>query len=89
MTHSEKIVLEYLAEEEGSEGQQLLERRYGRSNIRTLVAKFQEELANKEWLAESTQECPGCGVHVEKSLGCNHVCAPSISFGATKFLTGS
>ncbi|KAH6917635.1 ring finger protein 14 isoform 2 [Coprinopsis sp. MPI-PUGE-AT-0042] len=73
MTHSEKIVLEYLAEEEGSEGQQLLERRYGRSNIRILVAKFQEELANKEWLAESTQECPGCGVHVEKSLGCNHM----------------
>ncbi|TFK23127.1 RWD-domain-containing protein [Coprinopsis marcescibilis] len=73
MTHSEKIVLEYLAEDEGSEGRVALERRYGKTNILKLVAKYQEELANKEWLAESTTACPGCGCHVEKSLGCNHM----------------
>ncbi|EFI28584.1 ring finger protein 14 isoform 2 [Coprinopsis cinerea okayama7 len=64
MTHSEKIVLEYLAEDEGSEERETLEKRYGKKNIQNLVARYQEELANKEWLAESTTECPGCGCHM-------------------------
>lgn len=38
-----------------------------------LVARYEEEQANKEWLQASTMACPGCEVHVEKSLGCNHM----------------
>lgn len=73
MTHAEKIVLEYLAEEEDSEARHALEGQYGRKNILKLVAQYEEELANREWLAESTTECPGCGCHVEKNMGCNHI----------------
>lgn len=38
-----------------------------------LVATYEEEQANKVWLESSTMACPGCQIHVEKSLGCNHV----------------
>jgi len=73
MTHAEKIVLEYMAEDEESEGRLALERRYGKKNIQRLVEEYQEEVANREWLAASTTECPGCGCHVEKNMGCNHI----------------
>jgi len=50
-----------------------MERRFGRKNIVRLVDKYYEEQANKKWLEASTMACAGCGVSVEKSLGCNHV----------------
>ena len=70
---TESFVLEYLALPEGSSEREVLERRFGRNNIRKLVAKYEEEQANKQWLEHSTMSCPSCHVHVEKSLGCNHV----------------
>ncbi|TFK41398.1 hypothetical protein BDQ12DRAFT_647377 [Crucibulum laeve] len=73
IAYSEKLVLEYLAADEGSFEQIALERRFGRTNIQTLVTKYQEEIANKEWLESSTMACPGCECHVEKNLGCNHM----------------
>lgn len=85
MTHSEKIVLEYLAEGEGSEGRKAFERQYGQKNIQKLVARYQEELANREWLASSTTECPGCGCHVEKNLGCNHASANPVELAKVEF----
>ncbi|TFK76877.1 RWD-domain-containing protein [Pluteus cervinus] len=71
--HSAKVVEEYLGHPEGSEGRTMLERRFGKKNIQRLVAVFLEEQANKEWLKASTMACPGCQVHVEKTLGCNHM----------------
>jgi E3 ubiquitin-protein ligase RNF14 len=68
------VVLEYLAYEEGSEKRHLMELRFGKTILRKLVAKYQEEQLNKKWLAESTMACPGCSLSIEKSLGCNHVC---------------
>ncbi|KZT06754.1 RWD-domain-containing protein [Laetiporus sulphureus 93-53] len=70
---TESFVLEYLALPEDSPERVLMERRFGRTNMRKLVAKYEEEQANKRWLEQSTMECPRCHVHVEKSLGCNHM----------------
>lgn len=74
IAHSEKLVLDYLNCPEESKERQFIEKRFGRSNVLKLVATYHEEQANKEWLESSTMACPGCEVHVEKSLGCNHVC---------------
>ena len=41
-----------------------------------LVRDRKEEEANRKWLDDSTTTCPGCEVHVEKSVGCNHVRIP-------------
>jgi E3 ubiquitin-protein ligase RNF14 len=38
-----------------------------------LVAKYEEERANREYLESQTTKCPTCEVFVQKSLGCNHV----------------
>ncbi|KAF9456145.1 hypothetical protein BDZ94DRAFT_1178351 [Collybia nuda] len=73
IAYSEKLVLEYLAHSEGSIGRQSIETRFGRTNVLKLIATYEEERANKEWLEASTMACPGCQIHVEKSLGCNHM----------------
>ncbi|KAJ2928966.1 hypothetical protein H1R20_g8231, partial [Candolleomyces eurysporus] len=75
MAHSEKVVMEYLAAEEDSEDRWVIEQRYGKKNIVQLVLRYQEEVANKEWLDKSTTGCPGCSCHVEKTMGCNHASA--------------
>ncbi|KXN84789.1 E3 ubiquitin-protein ligase itt1 [Leucoagaricus sp. SymC.cos] len=71
--HSEKIVLEYLATEDGSAEREYLEKKYGRNNVQRLVKLYEEEQANQRWLEASTMACPGCEIHVEKNLGCNHM----------------
>ncbi|KAI0728629.1 hypothetical protein C8Q72DRAFT_994450 [Fomitopsis betulina] len=73
MSTTETFVLQYLALPEGSAEREVLEHRFGRNNIRKLVTKFEEERANKQWLEDSTMSCPNCHIHVEKSLGCNHM----------------
>jgi hypothetical protein len=50
-----------------------MERQYGRKNLKKLAAKYKEDRANQEWIEKSTMACPKCHVHVEKSMGCNHV----------------
>ena len=59
--------------EEGSEERKMLELRFGKGNLKKLVRRFEEDRANREWLDKCTMACPGCGVHTEKSAGCNHV----------------
>ncbi|KAJ7225754.1 hypothetical protein GGX14DRAFT_640733 [Mycena pura] len=70
---AESVVLEYLAMEPESNERERMELRYGRRILRKLVAQYQEEQLNKEWLETSTKTCPGCSLHIEKSLGCNHM----------------
>ncbi|THV05971.1 hypothetical protein K435DRAFT_744156 [Dendrothele bispora CBS 962.96] len=78
---SETIVLEYLGHPQDSSGRSLIERRFGRNNILRLVAAYEEEQLNRKWLEASTTACPGCGTHVEKSLGCAHMaCKCGIHF---------
>lgn len=50
-----------------------MELKYGKRNLDRLIAKYQEDQANKAWLEKSTMACPSCHIHVEKSVGCNHV----------------
>lgn len=73
IAHSENVVLQYLKAGEDSAKRIFLERKYGRKNILRLVKRYEEDQANKRWLEASTMACPGCEIHVEKSLGCNHV----------------
>lgn len=73
ITHSEKLLEEYLRYDEGSEERMKVEQRYGKRNIERLLKAHEEQKLNEEWLKSSTTNCPGCNVHVEKSLGCNHV----------------
>ena len=72
---TQEFVMEYMKLPPNSPQRFQLERRYGRTSLQKLVAKFEEEKALKDWLEKSATACPGCGVHVEKSHGCNHVCA--------------
>ncbi|KAK8865969.1 hypothetical protein IAR55_001118 [Kwoniella newhampshirensis] len=67
------IVTEYLSYPEGSEGRRKMEARKGKVNLERMVAKWEEDEANKKWLEGSTRACAGCGVRVEKSHGCNHM----------------
>lgn len=73
LTSTESFVTEYMTLPEGSSQRRLIEQRYGKANVKRLVAAFEEELANKKWLDSSTMACPSCRVKVEKSVGCNHV----------------
>ncbi|KAK7025550.1 hypothetical protein VNI00_015903 [Paramarasmius palmivorus] len=70
---SETIVLEYLALPEDSAQRTTMERRFGKKTIIKLIDTYHEEQANKAWLEASTMACPGCGMNVEKNLGCNHM----------------
>jgi E3 ubiquitin-protein ligase RNF14 len=70
---TDSFVDEYMALAEGSDKRRQLEQRYGKANLTRLAARRDEERANLKWLEDSTTSCPYCHVHVEKSMGCNHV----------------
>jgi hypothetical protein len=70
---AEKLVIEYMESSEVSPKRKTMEQRYGRKNLKKLVAKHVADRATREWLEKSTMACPSCHVHVEKSMGCNHV----------------
>ncbi|KAI0296600.1 hypothetical protein BC826DRAFT_908281 [Russula brevipes] len=69
----EKLVIEYTETTDDSPIRKTMHRRYGKRNLERLVAKRKEARANREWLEKSTMACPKCQVHVEKSMGCNHM----------------
>lgn len=58
----EQFVQEYMSLPEESPSRRALEQRYGKANIARLVLKYEEEKANREWLAKSTMSCPSCQV---------------------------
>ncbi|KZS96148.1 hypothetical protein SISNIDRAFT_477911 [Sistotremastrum niveocremeum HHB9708] len=68
-----EFILEYMTLPDDAPKKAQIETRYGKANMKRLVAKYLEEKALKEWLSESTTPCPGCSVNVEKSMGCNHM----------------
>ncbi|KAG2160088.1 uncharacterized protein EDB93DRAFT_1113386 [Suillus bovinus] len=69
---TESFVMEYLGLEEGDVRRCEIERRWGKRNVLRLVLKYEERL-NREWMSRCSTSCPGCGVRVEKSMGCNHM----------------
>lgn len=74
LSFSEEFIIKYTGLGEGAQERMMLQRRFGKGNLEKLVRRFEEDRANREWLDKSTMACPGCGVHTEKSAGCNHVC---------------
>lgn len=70
---SEKVVAEYMANPAGSTVRKNLDLRYGAKNLVKLVARWQEEKANRDYFEENSTSCPHCSVRVQKSHGCNHV----------------
>jgi E3 ubiquitin-protein ligase RNF14 len=69
---------------EDSPVRKTMERRYGKKNLKKLKAKYEEDRANREWLEKCTMACPSCHVHVEKSMGCNHVRRFAADLASTK-----
>jgi len=70
---AERLVIEYMEISADSPLRKSMEQRYGKRNLERLVGKYKEDRANREWLEKSTMACPSCHVHVEKSMGCNHM----------------
>ncbi|KAH9996570.1 hypothetical protein BJV77DRAFT_987685 [Russula vinacea] len=70
---AEKLMIEYMGSMKDSAIRKTMERRYGKKNLERLVTKYEEDRANRAWLEKSTMSCPSCHVHVEKSMGCNHM----------------
>lgn len=70
---TESFVMEYMGLAEGDVRRNEIERRWGKRNVERLVLKYEEERMNREWIERCTIGCPGCGVQVEKSAGCNHM----------------
>ncbi|KIJ68739.1 hypothetical protein HYDPIDRAFT_81319 [Hydnomerulius pinastri MD-312] len=68
-----QFILTYLSAPSDSAQRRSIEQRYGRSNVLRLVKQHQEDQENKKWMDESTMACPGCEIHIEKSVGCNHM----------------
>ncbi|KAE9410815.1 hypothetical protein BT96DRAFT_961538 [Gymnopus androsaceus JB14] len=69
----ETLVLDYLALPAGSLGRTTIEQRFGRTVVAKMVDAYHEEQLFKQYLADSATPCPGCNIHIEKSLGCNHM----------------
>lgn len=69
----EHLALAYLNAPEFSEKREEMERRYGKTNLTKMLAIYQEEKANLDYLRSSATQCPGCRCYVEKNMGCNHV----------------
>ncbi|KAJ7071255.1 hypothetical protein C8F01DRAFT_1109743 [Mycena amicta] len=73
ISQTETVVLEYLALSEGSKERQVLEARYGKILLGKLIARYEEDQLNKEWLEANAVSCPGCELRITKSVGCNHM----------------
>ena len=62
-------VQEYLRLPDDSPRRRLIEQTLGRKNLAKLVQQYQEDEKNREWLENSTTQCPGCFVPCQKSQG--------------------
>jgi E3 ubiquitin-protein ligase RNF14 len=60
------IVLEYLDYPEDSPERRRMEQRRGKRNLEKMVAQWQEDEDNKQWMEDKTRPCAGCGVRVER-----------------------
>ncbi|KAJ3340172.1 E3 ubiquitin-protein ligase rnf14 [Gonapodya sp. JEL0774] len=49
------------------------EKRYGEKIMRKMARDWENERESRKWLVENSKDCPECGLHVEKSEGCNHM----------------
>lgn len=66
LSATDAILSEYLRYPPGSAERLRIEKQRGKANIDKLIAKWQEDEANKAWILSQTSACTGCGVRVEK-----------------------
>lgn len=64
-----KEQMELITKYMGAEGQEksLLEKRYGKKQLQTMVDNFESET----YLSENSKPCPKCQILIQKSEGCN------------------
>ncbi|KAK4057512.1 hypothetical protein OIO90_001581 [Microbotryomycetes sp. JL221] len=89
LPQTSSIVSRYL---EGDDNERAaLELRYGRANVKRIVAAYEEERANTQWRQEHSMQCPGCSIWVERSQGCAHMqcarCSTHFCFKCGKSLS--
>lgn len=68
-----EYILEYISLEPESPGRLALERRFGRTLLRKVVAQYEEDRLNEALFNDLTTPCPGCNIKIEKAMGCNHM----------------
>lgn len=69
LSHAESVASQYI--EGTEEDQKRVIKQYGSKVVLKIVAQYQEEKKNSEWLESNATSCPGCNAHIEKTEGCN------------------
>lgn len=72
-----ELIRSYLSLPPSSLDRALMEQKFGRKTLETLVRKYEEEQQTQQWLSDYTTPCPTCGIAIEKSYGCNHMTCKS------------
>jgi ariadne-1 len=50
------------------------------SQVRSWLAKCQDESETAHWILANTRQCPKCNVRIEKNQGCNHMTCQSCKY---------
>ncbi|SPO25609.1 related to ring finger protein 14 [Ustilago trichophora] len=72
-----ELIKRYLSLPASSPDRALMEQKFGRKTLETMVRKHEEEQQTQQWLSDYTTPCPSCGIAIEKSYGCNHMTCKS------------
>lgn len=72
-----ELIKRYLSLSPSSPDRALMEQKFGRKTLETMVRKYEEEQQTQQWLSDYTTPCPTCGIAIEKSYGCNHMTCKS------------
>lgn len=72
-----ELIRRYLSLAAISPERGVMEQKFGRKTLETMVRKYEEEQQTQQWLSDYTTPCPTCGIAIEKSYGCNHMTCKS------------
>ena len=72
-----ELIRRYLSLSPFSPDRALMEQKFGRKTLESMVRKYEEEQQTQQWLSDYTTPCPTCGIAIEKSYGCNHMTCKS------------
>lgn len=72
-----ELIRRYLSLSASSPDRALMEQKFGRKTLETMVRKYEEEQQTQQWLSHFTTPCPTCAIAIEKSYGCNHMTCKS------------
>jgi E3 ubiquitin-protein ligase RNF14 len=67
----QRLIEEYESADDARKKQ--LEAQYGAKNFMRIIQEATQEHQSITWIKEHTTECPTCGAHIEKTIGCNHM----------------